>query len=114
MLRQVWANLISNAIKFSAPRPAPRIEIGGESREGERLYHVRDNGVGFDMTYAEKLFGVFNRLHRADEFPGVGVGLALTRRIVTRHGGRIWAESRDGEGATFHFALPATPAKRAA
>jgi light-regulated signal transduction histidine kinase (bacteriophytochrome) len=113
MLRQVWANLISNAIKFSAPRPRPKIEIGGEPREGERLYHVRDNGVGFDMTYGEKLFGVFNRLHRADEFPGVGVGLALTRRIVARHGGRIWAESRNGEGATFTFALPAT-AKRAA
>ena len=114
MLRQVWANLISNAIKFSAPHAAPRIEIGGESRDAERVYHVRDNGVGFDMTYAEKLFGVFNRLHRADEFPGVGVGLALTRRIVTRHGGRIWAESRDGEGAVFHFALPASPVKRAA
>jgi len=114
MLRQVWANLISNAIKFSAPRAAPRIDIGGEARDGERVFHVRDNGVGFDMTYAEKLFGVFNRLHRTDEFPGVGVGLALTRRIVTRHGGRIWADSRDGEGATFHFALPATPVKRAA
>jgi light-regulated signal transduction histidine kinase (bacteriophytochrome) len=114
MLRQVWANLISNAIKFSAPSPHPRIEISGETRESERIYRVRDNGVGFDMTYAEKLFGVFNRLHRADEFPGVGVGLALTRRIVTRHGGRIWAESRDGEGATFSFALPATPVKRAA
>ena len=114
MLRQVWANLISNAIKFSAPSPRPRIEISGETRDNERIYHVRDNGVGFDMTYAEKLFGVFNRLHRADEFPGVGVGLALTRRIVTRHGGRIWAESRDGEGATFTFALPGTPVKRAA
>jgi len=114
MLRQVWANLISNAIKFSAPRATPRIDIGGEARETERIYHVTDNGVGFDMTYAEKLFGVFNRLHRADEFPGVGVGLALTRRIVARHGGRIWAESRDGAGATFHFALPAGPARRAA
>jgi len=114
MLRQVWANLISNAIKFSAPNPSPHIDISGESRDNERIYRVHDNGVGFDMTYAEKLFGVFNRLHRADEFPGVGVGLALTRRIVARHGGRIWAESRDGQGATFTFALPATPVKRAA
>jgi light-regulated signal transduction histidine kinase (bacteriophytochrome) len=114
MLRQVWANLISNAIKFSAPRPAPRIEVTGEQADGEAVFHVRDNGVGFDMDYAGKLFGVFNRLHRADEFPGVGVGLALTRRIVARHGGRVWAESASGEGAVFHFALPAAAARRSA
>jgi light-regulated signal transduction histidine kinase (bacteriophytochrome) len=114
MLRQVWVNLISNALKFSAPRAAPLIEIGGETREAEVVFHVRDNGVGFDMTYAEKLFGVFNRLHRADEFPGVGVGLALTRRIVLRHGGRVWAESAADGGAVFHFALPAAPARRTA
>jgi signal transduction histidine kinase len=114
MLRQVWVNLVSNALKFSAPRGDARIEIDAAARDGEIVFNVRDNGVGFDMTYAEKLFGVFNRLHRADEFPGVGVGLALTRRIVTRHGGRIWAESRPGEGAVFHFSLPATPARRAA
>jgi len=113
MLRQVWANLISNALKFSAPRATPCVAITGEARDGEVVFHVRDNGVGFDMTYAEKLFGVFNRLHRADEFPGVGVGLALTRRIVLRHGGRIWAESNE-EGTVFHFALPAAPARRAA
>jgi light-regulated signal transduction histidine kinase (bacteriophytochrome) len=113
MLRQVWTNLVSNALKFSAPRPAPRVEIGGETSGSEAVFHVRDNGVGFDMAYAEKLFGVFNRLHRADEFPGVGVGLALTRRIVLRHGGRIWAES-DGEGSVFHFALPAAPVRKVA
>jgi len=114
MLRQVWANLVANALKFSAPRAAPRIDITGNATATEVIYDVRDNGVGFDMAYVEKLFGVFNRLHRADEFPGVGVGLALTRRIVLRHGGRVWAESGAGEGATFHFALPAPPAARRA
>ena len=112
MLRQVWANLVSNALKFSAPRGGPTIRIDGERNDGEIVFHVRDNGVGFDMQYAGKLFGVFNRLHRADEFPGVGVGLALTRRIVMRHGGRIWAESGAEGGAVFHFALPAAPARR--
>jgi light-regulated signal transduction histidine kinase (bacteriophytochrome) len=113
MMRQVWTNLVANALKFSAPRPDPRIAISGEAGDGEVVYHVRDNGVGFDMAYVEKLFGVFNRLHRADEFPGVGVGLALTRRIVLRHGGRIWAESAGDGGAVFHFALPAAAARRA-
>jgi light-regulated signal transduction histidine kinase (bacteriophytochrome) len=112
MMRQVWANLIANAVKFSAPRPTPRVSIIGQAGDGEVVYHVRDNGVGFDMAYVEKLFGVFNRLHRADEFPGVGVGLALTRRIILRHGGRIWAESDGDAGAVFHFALPAPPVKR--
>jgi signal transduction histidine kinase len=114
MLRQVWANLLSNALKFSSPKPEPTIEVGGEARDGELVYFVRDNGVGFDMNYVEKLFGVFNRLHRADEFPGVGVGLALTRRIVLRHGGRVWAEGRPGEGSTFYFALPGPPVVRRA
>jgi len=112
MLRQVWANLISNALKFSSPRADSAIRIDGERNDGEIVFHVRDNGVGFDMQYAGKLFGVFNRLHRADEFPGVGVGLALTRRIVMRHGGRIWAESGADGGAVFHFALPAAPARK--
>jgi light-regulated signal transduction histidine kinase (bacteriophytochrome) len=112
MLRQVWVNLIANAVKFSSPTAQPHVAVSGEVDEGEALFHVRDNGVGFDMAYAEKLFGVFNRLHRADEFPGVGVGLALTRRIVLRHGGRIWAESAPGQGAAFHFALPAAPATK--
>jgi signal transduction histidine kinase len=110
----VLVNLLSNAVKYTRPRPLPRIEVGARRENGAVILHVRDNGVGFDMTYAEKLFGVFNRLHRADEFPGVGVGLALTRRIVLRHGGRVWAESAADGGAVFHFALPAAPARRTA
>jgi light-regulated signal transduction histidine kinase (bacteriophytochrome) len=106
MLRQVWVNLLANALKFSAQRPQPRIEVGAERRGSEVVFSVHDNGVGFDMAYAEKLFGVFNRLHAANEFPGVGVGLAIVRRIVSRHGGRAWASSVDGAGATFFFALP--------
>jgi light-regulated signal transduction histidine kinase (bacteriophytochrome) len=112
MLRQVWINLIANALKFSAPKPKPMIAIGGERRGDETVYWVRDNGVGFDMAYAEKLFGVFHRLHRADEFPGVGVGLAIVRRIVMRHGGRVWAESTPGDGSTFYFTI--NPARSAA
>ena len=107
MLRQVWVNLVANALKFSSPKPKPMITIGGEQRGDETVYWVRDNGVGFDMAYAEKLFGVFHRLHRAEEFPGVGVGLAIVRRIVMRHGGRVWAESVPGEGSTFYFTVNA-------
>lgn len=106
MLRQVWVNLLTNAFKFSAQEPKSAIEIGAENRGDEIVYWVRDHGVGFDMAYAEKLFGVFNRLHRADEFPGVGVGLAIVRRIVQRHGGRVWADSDSARGTTFFFALP--------
>ncbi len=105
MLHQVWVNLIANALKFSAPKPKPKVAVGGERRGDEVVYWVRDNGVGFDMAYAEKLFGVFQRMHRAEEFPGVGVGLAIVRRIVTRHGGRVWAESVPGEGSTFYFTV---------
>jgi signal transduction histidine kinase len=106
MLRQVWVNLLSNALKFSGRQPKPTIEVAAERGEEEIVYRVQDNGVGFDMAYAEKLFGVFNRLHSADEFPGVGVGLAIVRRIVQRHGGRVWAESPKDGGSTFYFALP--------
>jgi signal transduction histidine kinase len=106
LLRQVWVNLISNALKFSAGREPPRIEVGGNEVAGECVYYVRDNGVGFDMTYGAKLFGVFQRLHGADEFPGSGVGLAIVKRIVTRHGGSVSAESTIGGGATFRFTLP--------
>jgi PAS domain S-box-containing protein len=106
MLRQVWINLLANAVKFSLPKQSPRIEVRGRIDDGEAIYQISDNGVGFDMTYAEKLFGVFQRLHNAREFPGTGVGLALVQRIVQRHGGRVWAEGRPGEGATFSFSLP--------
>jgi signal transduction histidine kinase len=106
MLRQVWTNLVSNAVKFTQPREIARIAIDGRREGAELLYRVRDNGVGFDMQYADKLFGVFQRLHGIDEFEGTGVGLALSRRIVQRHGGRIWADARLGEGATFYFTLP--------
>jgi signal transduction histidine kinase len=106
LLKQVWLNLAGNALKYSAKREAPRIEIGGKVEGAEHVYWVRDNGAGFDMRYAQKLFGVFQRLHRADEFPGTGVGLAIVQRIVARHGGRVWAEGRPGEGACFYFSLP--------
>ena len=106
MIRQVWVNLISNAIKFTNKREVAEIEIGVKDGEnGERIYYVKDNGVGFDMRFVDKLFGVFQRLHGQDEFPGTGVGLALVQRIVQRHGGRVWAEAEINRGATFYFTL---------
>lgn len=107
LLGQVWFNLVSNAVKFSRNARNFKIEIGVSSSGTENAYWVRDSGVGFDMRYYDRLFGVFKRLHAAEEFPGTGVGLAIVQRIVTRHGGRVWAESKTGEGATFYFALPA-------
>jgi light-regulated signal transduction histidine kinase (bacteriophytochrome) len=106
LLRQVWSNLIGNAVKFTSTKEAPRIDVSGHSDGGVTVYTVKDNGVGFDPGYAHKLFGVFQRLHRADEFEGTGVGLAIVQRIVQRHGGRAWAEGKVGEGAVFHFSLP--------
>lgn len=106
-LRQVWQNLISNAVKYSNREEHPVVWIGGTLEDGEAVYQVRDNGVGFDMQYADKLFGVFQRLHRNEDFPGTGVGLAIVHKVVSRHGGRVWAESSPGSGATFSFALPA-------
>jgi signal transduction histidine kinase len=108
MIQLVWANLLSNAAKFTRPRAQARIEVSGRSEERENIYCVKDNGVGFDMQYVGKLFGVFQRLHGPVEFEGTGVGLALAQRIVHRHGGRIWAEGKLDEGATFCFALPNT------
>lgn len=105
-LRQVLANLLSNTIKFTAPRPQALIEIRGRAVGLNAEYSIHDNGVGFDPAYAHKLFGVFERLHGADEFAGTGIGLAIVKRIVDKHGGRVWAESAPGQGATFHFALP--------
>jgi len=107
LLRQVWTNLIANAIKYSGKAAEPRIEVSGRQEAAENVYWVRDNGVGFDMEYANKLFGVFQRLHRADEFSGTGVGLAIVQRVVARHGGRVWADGKVDGGAMFSFSLPA-------
>lgn len=109
MLRQVWVNLLANAIKFSSQRQVAHIEIGGRTEGEEAIYWVKDDGAGFDMQYAAKLFGVFQRLHRQDEFEGTGVGLAIAQRILHRHSGRIWGEGLPGVGATFWFALPLNP-----
>ena len=106
LLKQVWCNLLGNALKYTAKQEAPRIEVGCKEDGGERVYYVRDNGVGFDMRYAGKLFGVFQRLHRAEDYEGTGVGLAVVQRIVHRHGGRVWAEAAVNRGATFSFTLP--------
>jgi two-component system sensor histidine kinase/response regulator len=106
VIRQVWCNLIGNALKYSAKRAAPRVTISGRIEDRDAIYQVADNGAGFDMRYADKLFGVFQRLHGAEEFAGTGVGLAIVQRIIVRHGGRIWAQGAPDAGACFQFALP--------
>ena len=112
LLGVVFTNLISNAVKYTRPRDVAVIEVGETTRDGERAFFVKDNGVGFDMKYADKLFGVFQRLHRKEDFEGMGVGLATVQRIIHKHGGRIWAEAVPDRGASFYFTLNAPAASR--
>jgi light-regulated signal transduction histidine kinase (bacteriophytochrome) len=107
LLKQVFVNLEANALKFTRHSDQPVIEINGWRDDDECLYRIRDNGAGFDMRYADHLFGIFQRLHGADEFEGTGIGLSIVQRVIERHGGRIWAEAEVGKGATFTFSLPA-------
>jgi light-regulated signal transduction histidine kinase (bacteriophytochrome) len=107
MLRLTWLNLLDNAVKYAGAVAQPRITIAAHAQPGQVVYRVQDNGIGFDMQYYDQLFGVFQRLHSNADYPGTGVGLAIAQRVVARHGGRIWAQSTPGEGATFYFALPA-------
>jgi light-regulated signal transduction histidine kinase (bacteriophytochrome) len=106
LIQQIWKELLSNAIKFTAQKEVATIEISGKKEGARTVYSIQDNGVGFDMNASEKLFGVFQRLHAAEEFEGSGIGLAVVQRLVRRHGGEAWAEGTPGVGAQFHFALP--------
>jgi light-regulated signal transduction histidine kinase (bacteriophytochrome) len=106
MLKQVWINLISNAIKFTSKHERVVISITSKTQNGSIVYCIKDNGAGFDMKYADKLFGVFHRLHNVKEFEGTGVGLAIVKRVVQRHGGEVWATGETDKGATFFFSLP--------
>jgi light-regulated signal transduction histidine kinase (bacteriophytochrome) len=113
MFKQVWINLISNAVKYTRQKEAAIIQMRCSKNEaGHWVFSVQDNGAGFDMQYADKLFGVFQRLHHAEEFEGTGIGLANVRRIILRHGGQTWADGKVGEGATFSFSVPSTEDKR--
>jgi light-regulated signal transduction histidine kinase (bacteriophytochrome) len=106
MIRQVWVNLLSNALKYTRKNTTAQIELGSIRENDETIYYVKDNGVGFNMQYYDKLFGVFQRLHKMEDFDGTGVGLALVKRIIERHDGRIWAEAKLNEGAAFYFSIP--------
>jgi signal transduction histidine kinase len=108
-LAQVFQNLLSNAVKYAKPGIAPVIEIGTEQRGREHVIRVKDNGIGFEQKHAERIFGLFKRLHRSAEYPGTGLGLAICKRIIERSGGRIWANSEPGVGSVFSFTLPAVP-----
>ncbi len=105
LMKQVFANLLANAVKYTRPRELAIVEVGSIDKNGDQAVFVKDNGVGFSMKYADKLFGVFQRLHRAEDFEGTGVGLATVERIVRRHGGTVWAEAEVGQGATFYFTI---------
>lgn len=106
MMRQVWINLISNAIKYTNKKEKAKIDVGSKLVDNSIVYYVKDNGAGFDMKYIDKLFGIFQRLHSVEEFEGAGIGLANVKRIIERHGGKVWAEAKVNEGATFYFTLP--------
>ena len=106
LINQVWVNLISNALKYSRKKEKAIIDIGGKIEKDKTIFYIKDNGAGFDMKYAHKLFGVFQRLHKAKDFEGIGIGLANVSRIVMRHGGTCWAEGEVGKGATFFFSKP--------
>jgi light-regulated signal transduction histidine kinase (bacteriophytochrome) len=99
-------NLLANAIKFTKSRKTTVIEVGGQDEENETIYYVKDNGIGFDQRYADKVYVIFQCLHRREEYEGTGIGLAIVKRIIERHGGRVWAEGKVDQGATFYFALP--------
>jgi light-regulated signal transduction histidine kinase (bacteriophytochrome) len=111
-IRQLWVNLVSNAIKYTRNKQEAVVEIGSEESEDNLIYYIRDNGAGFDMRYYDKLFGVFQRLHSDKEFEGTGVGLAIVQRIISKHGGKIWAEAKPNEGATFFFSLNKSPSSQ--
>jgi light-regulated signal transduction histidine kinase (bacteriophytochrome) len=109
LLKQVLVNLLSNAVKFTGKQRVAQITVGCQTIGDQRAFYVKDNGVGFDMQYSDKLFGVFQRFHRAEDYEGTGVGLAIVKRIILRHGGSIWAESAVGQGTTFYFTLEGEP-----
>ena len=105
MIKSVWGNLIENAVKYTRNNELAKISIAAEQTETETIYHIKDNGAGFDMSQASKLFTLFQRLHSREDYEGTGIGLATVQRVITRHGGRIWAEAKVGEGAAFYFTL---------